>query len=877
MALDRDHILAIDGFLTKHRVVQVAVAGTVFLCGLLVRLINLGYLALIGDEGTTYVAAQAILQKGIPVLDSGLWFHRALPYSYLVALSSALFSDLEFGLRFPSALFGALTVLCIFVFAYRLFGGSLLSASAISFAYALHPWAVELGRFGRMYSLFVLLYTTCILLFYLGFVLDIKSFRIWFSLTYVLAVMVHSPAIVLLALFGFRLLAKGWRSVLDRDVLNHLVVLIVASILLFFLPATLFYGNSVERPPDTFLAWGDANVAPKLGHIRLSLVIQLFYTLPATFLWMILSLVIFLFTLPLRRRNATTMAILFLAYCILVSLGSMLIWNYKINLRYIAHILPLMLVFCFFASAYLLTRFVPVLAQKKAIVVVAIGALTLICAYPLQSLAIVQREPGDRLYSPRRFGRMLPAAFFHYNYIDYYPDFASLAGLVEASQHSGDAVLVAGMPELFAPYSDLDIDYCVRLPRGSADSLAFYDGENIPRNIYTNTPYISSVQGILDIIASYGRVWLITTYSAGRSRETPPSISRWLDSQEQHVAFVSRDGRSKAFLFLSDDFPASPWSLARSLGDLQVSAMDQPLLWNWSGESWQSSLGASLVTGIGDMEDSLLIIHPAADDIPTKVRIRLPNYEISHIQLALRLAPEAADHSNGVRLSVDSLSADSESRQILDTVIQGPKWTCIDLDASEPIGHELQVVSDALGDASWDWLTARMLAFPVRSSWTLGEHDCSITAYTGQESLDWTPSGYHDASGRVLIGRSSLPVQGVTFPDQFHFHPDIESGVTYAEFEILSNPYSRLTTTYGLADGLADQSNGVHYKIEISSTEPDGFETLLSTDVHANVLEHKSIDLSPYLSRNLRVRLSSDALGDVAYDWLQVAVSLTEP
>lgn len=877
LEFDRDPSLIEVGSLSQNRAVQIGVAGALFLTGLLVRLANLGHLALMGDEGATYVAAQAILHRGVPVLDSGLWFHRALPYTYFVALSRTLFSDLEFGLRFPSALFGALTVLCIYFFALGLFRGSLVAASLVSFVYAIHPWAVELGRFARMYSLFVLLFTTAILLFYLGFVLDIKRYRVWFSLTYILAMMVHGPTIALLALFGFRLLAKGWRSLLARDVLKHLAVLGIISISLFFLPSTLFYGNSVERPPDTVLAWGDANVVQKLSYIRLDLVSELFYALPVTSLWTILSLIILLLTLPFRQRNATITALLFLAYCILISLGSMLVWDYKINLRYIAHVLPLVLVLCFYTTADLLAHVVPPLAKKYAFVAVATGLALLLCSYPLQTLSIIQRQPGDRFYSPTRLGRVLPALFYHHDFVDYYPDLASLARFVGSQQRPGDGILLAGVPELFAPYSQLHIDYLARVPWGSEDSLAFYDTEGVARNIYTNTPYISSVQGVLDAIASYERVWFIATYSATRTRETPPSIARWLESHGEKVAFISGDGHSKVYLFFRDDFPSNPWNLARSLGDLRLSAGDRQLLWNWESEAWQSPDGVDLVKRTGNESNHLLMIHPAADEVPTAVQMRLPDYPISHLQLSLRLAPEAAAHSNGVRLSVDSIRSDSEIQRLWDKVIRGSKWTCIELNGSDLAGSQLRLVSDALGDGTFDWLTARLLIYPVSSSWALDEHACGITVSTGQETLYWTPSGYRDASGRVLVGRSGLPVQGATFPGQFHFHPDIDSGITSVEFEILKNPYARLTTTFGLADGLTAQSNGVGYHVAVSASEAESFKVLYSTKVSSNALRDESIDLSPYLNQDLHIRLDSDALGDVAYDWLQVAVRLVEP
>ncbi|MBI1881133.1 MAG: glycosyltransferase family 39 protein [Chloroflexi bacterium] len=847
-----------------------------FILGLAIRLANLGYLSLIGDEPVTYLAARAILSKGIPVLDSGLWFFRGLPYTYLTALSQFFFRDIEFGVRFPSALAGALTGVCVYFLADELFDGKKWVAGLVSLVFVVHPWAVEFGRFARMYSFFTLLYTVSILLFYLGFVQDKSRYRFWFAFTYVLAIMTHLPGLALLALFAFRLVAKGWRSLFKGEVLGYIAALTIISIIIFLLPATVFYGISVERPPDTQLTWGDTNVFEKASYLQTDLLLELFYALPAAFVWMTASLIVFVLTLPFRRQSANSKAILFLVFCLIVLLGSLSVWNYKANLRYITHVLPLMLIFCYYTTIDLIGFFAPKRLQTNNFILIGIGLLSLISAYPLESIAAINRNYGDSFYSPTRFGRTLPAVFFNHHFVDYYPDTESISNFIKAKHLPGDTVLVAGIPESFSPYLEGAIDYCIRVPRTSSESMAFYNDEGIAHNIYTNTPYISSMQGILDQIATHERVWIISTYSVARSQEVPPSISRWLKAHSPNIAFIARDGQSKVYLFRRSDFSNQPWNLADALGDLKVEGGGYSLAWNPPTETWQSSVDTRLVGRIGPEAEQTVVLSPVSDETPTSATIQLPQYALSHLQLATRLAPEALGYSNGSALMVDLLTDDLTEKPIYHTKVDKPKWTCAELDLTKSDGGKLRLISNALGEANFDWLTVQGLIYPANASWSLDDHLCSVQVQANQKLLAWTPTGHYDAGGRALVQSSLLPVSGVVHPHQIFLHPAIESGFTYLEFEIPNNPYSVLTASFGLADEAVGQSNGVQYTVSVL-TPSDHPNNLLTTHVISNTWQEKSFDISTYLNQNIHIQLSVDAAGNVNYDWLLVALRLGNP
>ena len=62
------------------------------------------------DEVFSFNAGKMILEKGIPLYDSGLYYGRALIYHYLLAGSMAIFGIDEFGSRVINVFFNVLYV-----------------------------------------------------------------------------------------------------------------------------------------------------------------------------------------------------------------------------------------------------------------------------------------------------------------------------------------------------------------------------------------------------------------------------------------------------------------------------------------------------------------------------------------------------------------------------------------------------------------------------------------------------------------------------------------------------------------------------------------------------------------------------------------------
>jgi len=67
------------------------------------------------DESISSTASLNILEKGIPLLDSGVYYGRALVFHYTQAISFIVLGVSDFSARFPSVFFGLLTILLAYL------------------------------------------------------------------------------------------------------------------------------------------------------------------------------------------------------------------------------------------------------------------------------------------------------------------------------------------------------------------------------------------------------------------------------------------------------------------------------------------------------------------------------------------------------------------------------------------------------------------------------------------------------------------------------------------------------------------------------------------------------------------------------------------
>jgi tetratricopeptide (TPR) repeat protein len=171
--------------------------------------------------------------------------------------------------------------------------------------------------------------------------------------------------------------------------------------------------------------------------------------------------------------------------------------------------------------------------------------------------------------------------------------------------------------------------------------------------------------------------------------------------------------------------------------------------------------------------------------------------------------------------------------------------------------------------------------FLLHTHWDLASNINLIHAYSDQgDLLQWLDNTWtrpFPSEDEVLVGHSSLTVGDHVQPNQLLIHPFGNKEDTYIKFEIPNNYFTQLKVGYGLADKIADLSNGVHYMIEVRRQGEEAYQPLLAMSVVENIWQEQTVSLLPYWGEDLDFRLVVNARGDYSYDWLQTTVDLVPP
>ena len=134
----------------------------ILIFALFLRLYALSHSPLWIDEAISSSASKMILEKGFPIFDSGLVYSRAYAFHYIEAFF-LLFGQNEFMARFPSVIFGMLTIILAYFIGkeYSKTGG-IVSALFFSVFYL----EVFFSRQARFYQFFQLMFFLSIYLLY---------------------------------------------------------------------------------------------------------------------------------------------------------------------------------------------------------------------------------------------------------------------------------------------------------------------------------------------------------------------------------------------------------------------------------------------------------------------------------------------------------------------------------------------------------------------------------------------------------------------------------------------------------------------------------------------------------------------------------------
>lgn len=215
-----------------------------------IRFYNLGDLPwnMQEDEAMTGYVGRYIIENGMDVYGNKwplLYFDKFGDYYiigpiYMKGLSTLVFGMNAFAVRFPTALFGALTVIPIFLLARLLFASNAVGLFS-AFAMAIMPWTIPLGRassegiLGGFFFLFGLYYL----------LLALKEKKMKFTVIGALFILftfwIYHNYRLLSSLFVFGIAVYGWFTVQKK---HRKIVWATALVAVLFVVITIAIGRT---------------------------------------------------------------------------------------------------------------------------------------------------------------------------------------------------------------------------------------------------------------------------------------------------------------------------------------------------------------------------------------------------------------------------------------------------------------------------------------------------------------------------------------------------------------------------------------------------------------------------------------------------------
>ncbi|WP_135388998.1 glycosyltransferase family 39 protein [Methanolobus halotolerans] len=197
------------------------------------RLYNLGNESFWFDETISSIAAIALSENGSPVFSSGLYYGRAILNTFLIALSFGVFGVSEFAGRFPSVIFGILTV----ILAYHIgsvWGNKRIGVIA-AFLVAFSVWEIAWSRQARMYQQLQFFYLLSLYLFYEYISHREKKHLYLLIASFAATILSHVFGYTLIVVFLVFLAVSAMKQKRSIDIHEKRVALYIILIFLFLL------------------------------------------------------------------------------------------------------------------------------------------------------------------------------------------------------------------------------------------------------------------------------------------------------------------------------------------------------------------------------------------------------------------------------------------------------------------------------------------------------------------------------------------------------------------------------------------------------------------------------------------------------------------
>src|SRR3989338_3027520 len=151
------------------------------------------------DEGYSVNAALSTIEKGYPLLPSGLAYNQHIVYTYFLAGSIKIFGLSAWSTRAPSVLASMLTLPIIFFFTKKMIGPRVayLATLLASFSY----WEIAWARQARFYALFQLTFWAALFFFWNAVTSRKKIDFLWAGFFSCLTFFLHPLGIFLIPIY----------------------------------------------------------------------------------------------------------------------------------------------------------------------------------------------------------------------------------------------------------------------------------------------------------------------------------------------------------------------------------------------------------------------------------------------------------------------------------------------------------------------------------------------------------------------------------------------------------------------------------------------------------------------------------------------------
>jgi 4-amino-4-deoxy-L-arabinose transferase-like glycosyltransferase len=494
-------------------IILIGLAGLMIL-GYLLRSLYLQRMILHVDEFLSLLSMKMILEKGLPILPTGIFHGKGIVYAYLGAGVATIFQFKIEIIRYLSLVFGVLTIPVAYLATYALFRRQ-WAAFLAAVVMTIYPTAIIWGGRVRMYSLAEMLVFLLILFSWLS--LAGQKGRAWSlilaPLTLVIAILTHPVTVVIAPALALALALTFWR--LNRPRLANFKawrgIALLAAVIIFASLLSYWLGHE----PGEMRQWQEeasvlANISRALLDLRLLRNFYNYFLIPENITATILAL-IGLVGLAFKIKRRTLTQIDDAAIFIYTQLAAIFLGLYILvpsDVRDERHNFIVLMPFLTLALAY--------------------GAVTLTDSWP-QKYVTVRKIPAGWLVSG--FYVALVVVFF----IQQTPAINTILFVETRDTYRYDEAFEQ-VNQRMAPGDALMsvLPAAAYLYRGPLD---YYANQHKPRflenpatgqqvDYYTGGIYLASVEEFSQALDQPGKLWfvideerLLDNYSAGFSQE----------------------------------------------------------------------------------------------------------------------------------------------------------------------------------------------------------------------------------------------------------------------------------------------------------------------------------------------------------------------